>query len=362
MPFDFSAAGRSARELIPVPEVPMKSIRERSYALSARARVRAFVIGGALSLATLGTAAAVGTGALNGVRVWLSGGKASMSVSSLAMVRQPTASDLRNVIAHATFPVVLPVGIPAGTRVDRMLFAPAGAPNTLTLDYRNPGSGLDVGISLFETASINPQGTPPPASGVSGAVYQWRVAKETIIVSKAHISPGDFRRIKAAMMKTSASESLAATQAFLHKVVLLGGTTAQADVAEHLAPASGMSVLIDPQRLRSAHSISALVQAHRPLLDSRTVYLTNIPAASGAPDFSKATLSFPKNTAISADGVRAIDAALRTIAPTGNCGCALLFNQPNSATYWIWEIPLPTPSAAAKYSVDAKTLVVTKLP
>jgi hypothetical protein len=71
-------------------------------------------------------------------------------------------------------------------------------------------------------------------------------------------------------------------------------------------------------------------------------------------------MSKSHSVAISAGGMRAIAAVLRSKSHGAlECGCEVLFNQPNASTYWIWTIPLQASDAARKYAVDARTFAVT---
>lgn len=359
MRYDFAASGRSARDLIPVPELPLESIRHRSRTASARGRLRALTLCVTICLAGLGAGAAFGEKIYAGVRVWLAGGKAAVVVSSLVMVREPTAADLRNVVARATFPIILPAGVPAGTRVTMIMFAPAERPNSVTVVYRNDRARFNVGFSLFDSAAVNTNHAMLPAGSARPlfrADYQWQIGSESVFVLKEHISAVDANRIKGAMLQASPADSLALTAPMLRKVTVVGGAPALADAAERYAPREGRSVLLDRQQTRQ---IPRLVMQHKPVLDSRIIYLSNIPSVQGEPDYSKATLHWPKITVISEGGVRAIDAVLRSTGNRDDCGCEILFNQPNKTTYLVWKLPMST-SAVKKFSVDAKTFVVTQ--
>jgi hypothetical protein len=354
---DFSARGKSARELIPVPALAMDSIRSRSHAAGARDRIRAFAACGALSIGALGAAAGFHQQISDGVRVWFSGTQAAVAIRSFTMVRNPTAADLRSVAARATFPIVFPVGVPAGTQLTRMFFAPADHPNFVFVEYHNARANSNTSFTLLDSTAINPSDVALPAAPLrtpAGALRQWRAGAETVL------GPRNDDRIETAMANASPSESLAAAETMTRRIVVLGGTPGIADIAEHLAPPGDRSVLLGPERLTV---IPGLVKSNEPLFDSRTVYLSNIPSVHGQPDYSKATLTFPHVIAVSAGGVRAIDAVLRASGEPGDaCACEILFNERESAprTYRIWKIPVAPGATASAYTVDAATFAVTQ--
>ncbi|MDB5068972.1 MAG: hypothetical protein JWM87_83 [Candidatus Eremiobacteraeota bacterium] len=357
MDSDFSTMGRSARELIPVPALPLESIRSRSHRVRARGRMRAFVAFAAVSLCALGAVGGVGAKIYHGAQVWLSGGQVTSMVDSGILMRQPTAAELRNVIARATFPVVFPVGVPAGSRVYMVTLAPADHPSMITVSYQNDRSGFKASFALLDPAVVNsgdaalPGGSAPPLR----AAYHWRAGGETVAVLKNLISLRDANRIEAAMAEASPAGSLAVTEAMLPKMTVLGATVRLA-IAERYRSANGRSVLLDQAYLRT---IPLLVQRGRPLIDSRIAYITQIAYAHG--DIAKGVSRQPKDIAISAGGVRAVDAVLRSTgtAHDRDCGCEILFNQPSASVYWIWKIPFSGSAGVSKYSVDARTFAVT---
>jgi len=359
MDFDFSAMAKRARAQISAPEVPMNFIVARSREARRRGRVRALVICGALSVATIGTAAAFGTSIYDGVRLWISGNRAAVVISSFAMVSEPTANDLRSAMAHATFSVALPIGLPAGTRIVRMWYAPAARPNILGLDYQNARTKLRSGIALFDSTAVNsgdavlPTGSLRPPFQES---YRWQLGRETVLVLKRTISLPDVVRIKAAMMTVGPTASLAATEPMLSKARILGLAPNLPQIAAHYAPSSGHTVVVGPQMLRS---IPDLAKRGDPMLDTRTVYFSNIPSLHGEPDYSRATLHWPRIIAISAAGVRAIDAVFRFTRSGNNCNCAMLFNESNGKPYEVLAFAKSSFTAVKKYSVDTKTFAVT---
>lgn len=360
MDSNFSATGKAARELIVVPELPMDLIRVRSRRATTRERVRALIVYCAIGIALLGAGAAVGQKLYDGVRVWLSGGKAAVSIGSFVMVREPTASDLRHVVERASFPIVFPVPVPTGTRMTMLIFAPAERPNFVEVHYHNEGTNFNIGFSLIDSTTINTNETTLPSSTWQPSSYQWRVGRELVLAPRfAHTPSIDMNRIKQAMMQSSPASSLAFTETTLRKVVVLGVRPELAVVAERYAPRTGRSVLLDPQLTAR---IPNMVREDKPVVDDRIVYLSNIPTVRGEPDYSKATLHWPRVILIPAAGVRAINAALRFNSAQRDCHCVILFNQPDPATYWVWKFPLSQALRVKKYAVDAKTFAVAVAP
>jgi hypothetical protein len=353
MAANFSTAGRTARERIPVPAVPLETIRERSRAAARREGVRNAILCATLAFAVVGAAAGLGSKIYDGIRVWLSGGTAAIEIRSLVTVSDPTATDLRNAITRATFPVVLPVGLPAGSRVVRLAFAPAERPTSVYLLYENRRTGRSAGFLLTDSSVVNTPGLLLPSGAARprfGQVYQWRTADETVIVpQESDISSADANRIEAAMARANPASSLAENETLLRRIIVLGGFPQVADVAERIAPPQTVSVLVDRGHLRQ---VPSLVKSHQPMLDSRAVYLSDIPSVRGRPDFSRATLRWPKVVVISANGVRAIASVLRSSRSPAECNCEILFQQVRSNVYRIWKIPIVPGAPVRKYTVD----------
>jgi hypothetical protein len=365
---DFSAKGHRARELIAVPDLSMGLIRSRSHAAAAQARARSLAVCGAIVLATLGAGAALSGKIHGGLNVWLSGDKASMVVRSFEIMVEPTAPDVHSAIAHATFPIVFPIGLPNGTRVTAMTFAPAVHPNAITVMYANKSAHFHVGVDLFDSTAVGAGDPQLPSGAVRGQVYRWQIGGETVVIPMRSVSAREAASIEKSMLKTTVSDSLAVTDTMLAKITMLdqrtfvGGPSALADSAARIAPVTGRTVLFGGQTL---DSIPRLVKQGKPILDDRIAYLTNIPTVRGSgkypgPNYSKATYRWPKNVVVSPGGVRAINAVLQSTGAATKCGCEILFNQPNSATYRVWTISVSSPATVKKYAVDAKTLTVTR--
>jgi hypothetical protein len=335
----------------------MDSIRSRSRAGRARGRVRTAVAGAAL-LVAVGAGAGVGAKIYEGVHVWFSGDKVATVVHSGTVMHHPMGSDLRKAVAGATFPVVFPVGVPAGSRIDLVTLAPVDHPSMISLSYHDEKTGFKASFALVDPAVVSADGKFPP--GLPAMLIRmktfrhWRVGGELVAASDK-LPAADTDRITAAMMKASPEESLAATETMLPRIRVLGGTVRVA-IAEDLAPPGPNSVLLGDEQIRS---IPSLVERHAPLADQRIVEATSIGPQQGK--IIKAQVRPHHDVAVPASGVRAIDAVLRSADAhdRNDCGCEILYYQPDSSTYWVWKIPLAAPGAVKKYAVDATTFAVT---
>jgi hypothetical protein len=356
MSFDFSESGRSARELIPVPDVPLASIRSRSQAARKRGRVQALVACAAISVGVVGAGTGIGAKIVDGLRVWVSGGQAAIKLDSIVVIRHPTSPELRDTIAHATFPVVFPVGIPADSRVFMLTATPADRPRAIIVSYQTHTGSDGPGFVLLDPAAVDASsGGVQAASARFQAVYHWRAGGEVVLAIKKRLVAAEVERIKAAMAQSSPRESLAVVETMLAKVAVLGGPN-RLELAERYAPGTGRSVLLDELQVRS---IARGGNRGTPILDRRVFRASHVPYAHGDIDYRKLGPSRSKSVAVPANGVRAIAAAVRS-AGGAACGCEVLFNQPNAATYWVWTIPMSGAQAGVKkYSVDARTLGVT---
>lgn len=355
MPSDFSARARSAREHIPVPALPMESIRSRSHSARKR-RLQAVVAGVAISVAALAAGGAAGAKLYDSVRLRLAGGTAAMTMHSAVMLRRPTAADLRGTMAHATFPVIFPAGLAGGGRIDRLEATPDGRPSAIFVHYIGASGGDGATFLLLDPAVVDTDGEFLKASASLGDVYDWRAGGEVVVASKRSLSADDAGRIKAAMSSTSPAESLAATESALPKLTVIGEAI-RLEIAERHRPRSGRSVLLAPDEVRS---IPDLARRGAPVLDRRALHLTKIPYANGEIDYRNVKRSGGATVvAVAANGVRAIAAVLRSAgAARGDCGCEILVNQTNGAAYRIWTIPMSGTASAKEYAVDGASSAV----
>ena len=140
MPPDFAEAGRRFEAAIAVPELPIASIRDRSRKRRAQRRSHLVVACtlAALALLASGSVLAART---SGMRIWLSGNHATGTITSFASITNPTPEDLRRIVGDATFPVVLPLGMPPGLHLKLLVFSPTDHPNVVMVQYENKTGG-----------------------------------------------------------------------------------------------------------------------------------------------------------------------------------------------------------------------------
>jgi hypothetical protein len=198
MPSEFSAAGKSAIDAIPVPAFSFDAVRRRADAARSLWKQRLAALGLLLAVGALGAAAA-GNRLYRGVTMYLTGNGTSASASSLTYVRNPMAPDLRRNVERAPFHVVLPVGLPAGTTIPRLLFAPGDRPTSITLEYVGP-NGFHTGFSLFSAAALEAKGGGIHVNYADD--YHWRIGDEIVLAPKRSMPPEMAARIERAMRCT----------------------------------------------------------------------------------------------------------------------------------------------------------------
>lgn len=219
---DFPTTAKSARAAIPVPNVPLEKILRRSRALSNHDRLRMVVAAGALALAAV-AGGTVGPKIYGGIQFWFSGGRWAVAVHSLTIMSPPTVAELRTVTKNATFRVVYPVGLPAGTHLIRIMFAPATHPTSITLNYLNARSGYFGGFTLIDSRIVNATAFPHPRNGqtlygvASAHLTRLQIGDETVVAFGDKGPPARMHGIEAAMQSTSPAAALSANEAMLWK-------------------------------------------------------------------------------------------------------------------------------------------------
>ncbi|HLI97643.1 MAG TPA: hypothetical protein VKT72_16355 [Candidatus Baltobacteraceae bacterium] len=342
MPADFSVAAKNARVQIAVPPLDIDVIRERSAASSARVRWQRLatalaaslgIVGGAVALANIG----------GGVHLWFSGNNVKAVVESFTTVRDPMRADVQRIVSVATFPVKFPLLRAAS---EWIAYSPADKPNIITIEYRDSLGKHYAGITLIDNAKIQSDIREMPAGPAQALISKgthWQTDGETVLVQSRHLTTAQVQQIKSAMQSETTAQSQSAFEAMLPRIVIMQVPPRVADAAGRVAPPGG-NVLFGKWDIRQIPNLAAKA---RPLIDSRTVHLVNIPQVKGEPDFRDATLQWNGVIAIPADGVRAVAATLQRSHVGPNCNCAILVHASKGA-YTIWKI-------------DQKTLSVTRL-
>jgi len=354
MQSDFAEHGRLVMESLAVPEVPLATIRRRSRAARSLARAQA-VVALILVLCAAGTGVSLGAKIYDGMKVWLSGSKAALVVDSFTMLREPMDAEFRAIIARATFPVVLPVGLPQGTHIARVFFAPADHPSTLTVEYVNDHPRVRAGFTLLDPAIVNVPNALLPTGSTHTTFHRtdtWRAGNEVVLIPRGVLAEQQLRRIRAAMVTTTPAASLAENEAGLSRIVMLGGSVRIA-LAERYRSGSASSVLVDPDLKRSIPRLAAL---GKPMLDGRRTFVSNIRYVNGEPDYRKARGTASDAVAIPATGVRAIAAVLRD---EGSCVCEVLYRFPRHGISQVWLIPVRGLADVRSYAVDERDERVT---
>lgn len=354
MPSSFAELGKNLQTAIPVPELPRASIRNRLRDANARHRSRVLIVSALAAIVVLGSGTVLAAMTFGGVRIWLSGDKAAVAMNSFAFLENPSAADLRRVTSDATFPVVLPVGIPKGMHMNLLFFSPADHPNFIEVRYRNAKTDARSGqFLLFDSSIVSHSEAPPLPNGEKlpvGHVTQWNVGQETVIVPGA----GQHAEVRAAMSGVTPAESLAQTLPRLYRITVLADQDRLADVAEGLAPSEGRSVLVDREHVGE---IARLAQSPKPLMFARGTMFDALPIVNGRPDFAHQRSRRITETALSAAGVRAI-AAVLALHPCASC--EVLVNERSGRAYWIWLLPLDLSAPPIKYVVDSTTFRVVR--
>ena len=323
MPVEFSQAGRMARDRINAPNVPLDGIRHRAQAANRRQRVALASIVAALVFASVSVGTGAAQRAYQGVRIWISGSRGAMVLHSLAIIRDPMPADIRAIAHSAAFQVIFPSGIPAGTRIIRIMYTPADHPNTIAVGYL-PKHGKQFDVTLVQTSSIDNGQLPPGASPMSVTVRQ--VGEESVVAQQRFPSP------KFLQWNDTPEQSLARAEAFAAPIHIMEPHAEVVDAAERIAAGNSRAVIIGRPYTQT---IPQLAREHKPLLEARDIVLVNIGQKNGSPDFANARQQFPKVVAVDARGVEALNAALQRRP----CTCPMLI-VPSGNSYRVWQFDL----------------------
>lgn len=314
MPFDFATTGKSLRSNLAVPELPLEAIRGRLHAARRTERFRLSIIA-ALIVAVGGAGVATGAGAkmVDTFRIWLKPGGAAVEVQAFTMVTNPRAAEVADVVHRAAFPLVLPVGLPARTRIERMMYTPADHPAAVVLQYRIKALHVQTSITLIDSTLVNNGPVPLSAFTDDAPIRRWTIGSEMVLTGDRKLSAATMNALETAMRASSPAQSLASMLPMLPQMTVFGYGDPAADRAQQLAGSNSHAVLLDASRLRL---LGMLAKQGKPLIDARIVALSNIKTVNNAPDYQHATLHWSRRVVIAASAVRSLAAAARTIPKT----------------------------------------------
>lgn len=215
MPSDFQLACTRARAAIVVPEFRTGTIRAAMHDRIDRGarRRRAALAGIATGLSLVAVAAAADV--FGGVQVRLDPSGSTRLYFDVAHgqrfrpVRHPTDADFARAAQTVNFPVVLPTGLPAGTRAEMLSVFGPGA---IQITYDLPGAWRRSNHLLMvvlanprSVASPSQHDGPPPHTmaqlrfGPATGALRWTVGHEDVIVLKSTITSSELAHVKAAM-------------------------------------------------------------------------------------------------------------------------------------------------------------------
>ena len=213
---NLSAACKSARELISVPEIPLVAIFDgmESHPKRVRRSRRAGLLTALVAGVALVTVAAAGE-VWNGARLsFNSGGMTILWNGPLGYKEKPSDDDIRAAVRQATFPIELPAGLPDGATPLKLLYTPGMVNIAYTLPGRRAEDSV-IWVTLADPRAAD-DSTPNKnrpfvrlGSTTRGApVVRWLIGRESVILAadgdlKRTLSPQQIARIKDAMTARS---------------------------------------------------------------------------------------------------------------------------------------------------------------
>jgi hypothetical protein len=205
---DLPALCGKAREQIAVPPFPRAAIRAAAQnAPNTAARRRSFFSAVALGLSLVAVAAAADIAVQSHIRFTPSGGFVISSSAKMASRAIHSNAEVRAAAQHLNFPVVLPAGLPDGTRPTQLFTA---GNDMLAVTYELPGawraSHHHLWIFLINPASIGKYRAPLDRyrlhpGGRGSEIGMWQVGGEQVIAVSNGLTRPEVERMKAAMQR-----------------------------------------------------------------------------------------------------------------------------------------------------------------
>lgn len=352
MPSDFAKVGKTLEDTLSVPKLPIDSIRSAARTQRERHQWRVVIASALAAIVMLGSGTVLAARVF-GFRMWLSGDEiANTRLRSFTTYLAPDEATLRHVVSSATFPVVLPVGLPEDARVLRLVVAPADHPSVIMIQYQKHGYRQ---YTLIDSSLVQ-NGKPPQIAGLASApasqAHYWRAGRE-VVISENPSQWSQDSKVRAAMLSATPERSLTENLSRLYRIIsVVGFGLGVENVADAIAPSTGRNALVGPEKLSE---LPALISAHKGMLVSESTRIDHIPVVHGHEDLGHASIHpGPQKLAVSAGGVRAVAAVLATNA----CGaapkftCEILINERSGMPYRIWALPIRSPETPETYVVD----------
>ena len=126
-----------------------------------------------------------------------------------AKFRNASSADVGAAVRGVDFPVILPAGLPAGSRLISVFRAGPGA---IVLGYALPGAWrashhlayiLLTNPSIVSRSSAGRIGKLSIRTAAVGPAIRWRIGAEDVIVSNNNFTPSELARIEAAMLASA---------------------------------------------------------------------------------------------------------------------------------------------------------------
>jgi hypothetical protein len=210
MQYDLTSLCQDARARIDVPSVPLRAIRKaaRQRGTPLRRRTLFVVFAAALSLGAVAAAAV-----WHAMRVYVgSTGAVDIYYAHTMTIKQhATQADAVSAARRVDFPVILPTGLPAATRLQSVARVER---SVLMLDYDLPGAWRRshhlLAVTLADPAIVGTTKSAPANVRWMMLHYdqrrrtvRWRVGGEEVIIAWNNFTPAELARMKEAMLKAS---------------------------------------------------------------------------------------------------------------------------------------------------------------
>lgn len=384
---DFAAACKTAKSKIIVPPVPIERIRSGAARPQPGWSRRPFVAACAAitAMVALGAGVAFGGKILSGIHIWLPpAGNATIMADRISLAGRPTAESMREIVASAAFRLILPTGLPQGTRLRTVATLSGAGRRIFMLSYEYPiatGPGRGFATVMLSGRSFPFAQTAPPFRpiGIRPVIamrvhkpVRWFVGREEILVWSS-LTAQQVARMRAAMAATTPENALNKTIAMSGAIIPIG-TPRTSEIAERYRQPGINGYLIDgklipalvrvlPQNaLATGTFIDVKSSPHRPI-----VMFYRTPGAPvkyfGAP--------VPAGTvfeSVAAESIRSVESVLQVLVPGSSRSVAaidvaarydFLVYAGSGNCDLVWTLPrVPGKLPIERYNVSRRTFNV----